>query len=170
MAENPMRKIRIEKVTVNMGVGSAGEELTKAEKIMEQITGVKPVRTKAKIKQPKWDIRPGLPIGVKVVLRGKQAEEFLKRALSAKDNKLNASNFDNLGNFAFGIHEHIELPGIRYDPELGIRGFDVVVTLERPGYRVKKRKRQRAKIGKHHIITKEEGIKFVKEHLGVTVE
>ncbi len=164
---NPMREIRIEKVTVNIGVGESGERLEKAYKLLERLTGRKPVKTKAKVKVPKWGIRPGLPIGVKVTLRGDAALRFLKRVLEAKDNKIPARSFDERGNFSIGVHEYIEL-GEKYDPEIGIFGMDVTVTLERPGYRVKRRK-NRGRVGKRHLITKEEAINWAKEFLGVEV-
>jgi large subunit ribosomal protein L5 len=168
-AENKMREIRISKVVVNMGVGKSGEELEKAVKIMSQITGAKVVKTTAKVRLPTWDIRPGLEIGAKTTLRGAKAVEFLKNALYAKENALAARNFDKLGNFGFGVKEHIEMPKIKYDPKLGIRGFDVLVCLERPGYRIKKRKQCKIAVGKKHLILKEEAIAFVKEKLGVSV-
>jgi len=167
--KNRMKEIRIEKVTVNMGVGKSGEELEKAKEILEKITGSKAVKTVAKVKQPKWEIRPGLEIGVKVTLRKKKALEFLKKALSAKDNKLKEKQFDNNGNFGFGIGEYIDLPGVKYDPRLGIRGMDVLVTLERPGYRVKKRKIEKARIGKNHLISKTDAIDSVKKIFGVSI-
>ncbi|MCD6479143.1 MAG: 50S ribosomal protein L5 [Candidatus Diapherotrites archaeon] len=164
-----MREIMIDKVVINVGVGEAGEKLKKAQKIIETITGARAVKTKAKVRQPKWGIRPGLEIGVKVTLRGDKALEFLKRALEAKDFTIKESQFDDSGNFAFGIAEHIELPGVRYEPELGIIGFDVIVALKRPGYRVKVRKYKKARVGKKHRITKQEAIEFAKEKLGVKV-
>ena len=114
-------------------------------------------------------MRPGLKIGVKVTLRGKKAEQFLQNAFLAKDKQLNAKSFDKLGNFGFGIKEYIDLPGTKYDPKLGIRGLDVVVTLERPGYRVKKRKILQQPIGKRHWVTKSEAVQFIQEKFGVEV-
>jgi large subunit ribosomal protein L5 len=167
---NPMQKPGIEKVTVNMGVGQAGEELNKAQQILEKITGVKAVRTKCKVKQPLWGIREGLTIGIKTTLRGEKAEEFLKKALQAKDNTLRVKNFDQTGNFAFGINEYIDLAGIKYDPQLGIRGFDVVVTMNKPGYRIKRRKIAKKKLPLKHRVKKDETIGFVKEKFGVEIE
>ena len=167
---NAMREIFIGKVVVNMCVGETGEELEKAGKILGQVTGAKTVKTKAKVKQPKWDIRPGLEIGVKTTLRGEKAADFLKNALAAKDDTLSEKNFDRAGNFGFGVQEHIEMPKVKYDPKLGIKGFDVLVSLERRGYRVKKRKLRKKKIGKKHVITKGEAIGFMKEKFGVSVE
>lgn len=166
---NPMRQIRIEKVTVNIGVGEPGERLEKAAEVLRRLTGKKPVYTKAKKKVPRWGIRPGLNIGVKVTLRGKDAEEFLRRAFEAVGNKIPASSFDENGNFCFGVREYIDFPGMKYDPSIGVFGMDICVTLERPGYRVKRRKRRRAPVGKRHRITREEAMEFVKEHFGVEV-
>jgi large subunit ribosomal protein L5 len=166
---NPMREIMLDKVTLNMCIGNFPEEIEKGKKILESITGRKALITKAKIRQPKWNIRPGVPIGVKVTLRGKKAEEILADALLVKGKELKKRNFDNQGNFGFGIHEHIELPKVKYDPKLGIKGLDIIVTLKRRGYRIKNKKIKRTKIGRNHIIKKEEGINFIKEKFGVKI-
>jgi len=168
--ENKMREITVTKVTVNMGIGPEQNEMKTGQKIIEKITNSKSVQTKCKVRQPKWGIRPGLPIGLKVTLRGEKAEEFLKRALEAKDKALSTKCFDNQGNFGFGIHEYIDLPGIKYDPALGVKGFDVLVTLERPGYRVKRRKIRNKKVGAKHLIPKAEAMEFMKEKFGVVLE
>jgi large subunit ribosomal protein L5 len=93
----------------------------------------------------------------------------MKRALDAVNNNLKQSSFDEFGNFAFGIREHIEVPGTRYVPELGIVGLDVMATLERPGYRVKRRKIRTAQIGRRHLVTKQEAIEFMKQNFRVEV-
>ncbi len=164
-----MVKIKIAKVTVNIGVGESGERLDKAFALLEKLTGQKPVKTISKHRIPTWGIRRKQPIGVKVTLRGQKALDFLKKALEAKDNTLKPSNFDNNGNFAFGVHEYIDLPGVKYDPDIGLFGFDVCVTMEKDGYRIARRKRQKRKIPEHHKLTKEEAIKWVEENLGVKV-
>lgn len=166
---NPMREVRIEKVTLNIGVGEGGEKLSKAETLLERLCGQKPFRTLAKKTIREFGMKRGDPVGVKVTLRGKKAEEMLVRLLQAVDNRLSSKCFDGNGNFSFGIREYIDIPGVKYDPELGMFGMDVCVSLERPGFRVKRRKRQRAKIPPSHRIGKEEAIKFVTEKLGVTV-
>ncbi len=165
-----MVSVKIDKVTVNIGVGESGEPLEKAEKLLLKLTGQKPVRTRSKKRIPTWGIRRKQQIGVKVTLRGKKAMDFLKMALEAKENKLNPGNFDDNGNFAFGVSEYIDLPGIKYDPDIGIFGFDVCVTLIKDGYRVKRRKRAKAKIPARHKLSKEEAIEWVKSNLGVKVE
>ena len=91
-------------------------------------------------------------------------------SLAAKGNALNKKCFDNQGNFGFGIHEYIDLPGVKYDPALGVKGFDVLVTLERPGFRIKRRKVQGKKVGKNHVIAKSEAIQFIQKKFGVVFQ
>lgn len=162
--------ISIEKVTVNIGVGVAGEKLEKAKKLLEKLTGQKPVENKSDKRIPTWNIRPGLAIGSKVTLRGKKAIDFLNLSLDARDRKVKDSNFDNLGNFSFGIHEYIDVPGFKYDPDIGILGFNVSATLQKWGYRVKKRKRKTATPPKRHLITKKESIEYFKKNFSVVIE
>ncbi len=164
---NPMREIRIEKVTVNIGIGEPGERVDRAKTLLEELTGRTAIKTKTK-RRTTFGVAKGREIGVKVTLRGKEAEDFLRRVFEAKDKKISRSIFDKHGNFSIGIHEHIDIPGARYDPKIGIFGMDVCVTLERPGYRVKRRKLSK-KIGKAHLITKEEAINFIKEKFGVEI-
>lgn len=170
MTNHIMQVVKVEKITINMGVGQAGEELKKAEEIITRLTNAKPVQTLCKVRQPTWGLRIGLPIGVKVTLRGEKALKFLTTALQAKDKKLKEQNFDKFGNFGFGVKEYIDMPGAKYDPKLGIKGFDVLVTLQKPGFRVKRRQNQTRKVPLHHRVQKEEAINFVKEKFGVMVE
>jgi len=167
--ENLMLMPRIEKVTVNIAVGKSGEPLEKAIKILKQLTGQQPCKRFAKKTLRDFGIRKGEPIACMVTLRKEKAREFLKKALQAVDNKISKSCFDNYGNFSFGIKEHIELPGTKYVPELGIVGMDVSISVVRQGYRVKRRRRQKSNIGKEHLMTPEESIAFVKETLGVEI-
>jgi len=167
---NVMRELRISKVTVNMGVGEGGEKLVKAENLLEKLTEQKPVKTPAKSTNPTFGIRKGTPIACKVTLRKEKAEKFLKKATDAVERKLKSTNFDNQGNVSFGIKEHIDIPGVRYDPAVGIFGMDVCLTVERPGYRIKRRKVSQRKISKSHSITREEAINFMKEKYNVSVE
>lgn len=169
MTENPMRKIFIEKVTLNIGVGQAGIALENAKSLLEKITGKKPVETIAKVRNPVFKIKKGDPIGAKVTLRKKDAVEILKKSLKAKKNKLNRKMFDKFGNLSFGVSEYIDYPGIKYDPKLGMIGFDVCVTLSRPGKRVQLRKRKRSKIGNSHKISPEEAIEFMQKEFGIEI-
>ena len=161
--ENPMRKLMIEKLTVNMGVGSPGEALDNAKELLKRLTNKKPIETKAKKRNPVFGLRKGLEIGVKVTLRGKEAGEFLEKALIANKKIINESNFDNIGNLSFGVKEYIDFPGIKYDPVIGMLGFDVCVTINRKGRRIKTRRIRKGKIGKKHIVTNEESRKFIAE-------
>lgn len=165
--ENPMLKPRIEKVVVNCCVGKSGEPLEKAMKLLEELTGQKPCFRRAKKTIRDFGIRRKEPIACLVTLRGEKAVEFLKRVLEAVDNRIPVSSFDNFGNFAFGVSEHIDIPGTKYSPELGIIGMDICVSLCRAGYRVKYRRRARSKVGAKHRVTAEEAMAFMKEEFGV---
>ena len=166
---NPMLKPRLEKVTVNMAVGKSGEPLEKAARVLEQLTGQKPCRRKAKKTVRDFGIRRGESIACLVTLRKEKAKEFLKRALEAVDNKISWERFDSRGNFSFGIKEHIDIPGTKYVPELGIHGMDVSVTLSRPGQRVKGRHHAKSRVGAKQLLTPEEAIIFVKDEFGVEI-
>jgi len=160
---------KVTKVVLNIGVGESGDTLNKAEDVLKQLTDRKPVRTKSRSTIPTFGIRKNQELGCKVTLRGKEADEFLKKAFEVVENNLNEKNFDNNGNFSFGIKEHIDIKGVQYDPNIGIFGMDVCITVEMPGYRVARRRVHRSKIAKHHRLTKEGSIKFVKEKYGVNV-
>jgi len=163
---NKMREIKIEKVTVNVGCGGDLDKIERAKKLLELLTGQKPVVTISK-KRSTFGIAKGKPVGVKVTLRKKKAEEFLQKVLEAKKYTIKSSQISN-GTFSIGVAEYIELPGVKYQHEIGTLGFDVCVTLERPGFRVKRVKVKKAKIGKKHIINKEDVIEWLKKR-GVNV-
>ncbi len=118
--QNIMKEIRLEKIVLNMGVGKSGEIIEISKKALEQISGNKPCSRKAKATQRDWGVRKGEPIGVAVTSRGEEAKALLKRLLEAKGNQLKGLSFDNFGNVSFGILEHIDIPGIKYDPKIGI--------------------------------------------------
>lgn len=166
---NNMKNIRIEKITLNIGAGKEQTKLEKGVLLLKNITGVNPVKTVTHKRIPTWGLRPGLPIGCKITLRNAAAKELLIRLLKAKEDKLSASQFDG-GNIAFGITEYIDVPGVKYDPKIGIMGFEVCITLERPGYRIKRRRLLRRRLNKKHVITKQEAIEFMKKEFGVEVE
>lgn len=167
--KNPMLKPRIEKVTVNVSVGKSGEPLERGMKILEELTGQKPCTRRAKKTIRDFGIRKGEPIACLVTLRKERAEQFLERALQAVESRISKSSFDQQGNFSFGIEEHIDLPGTKYVPELGIIGMDISVTMGRPGYRVKRRRRAKSEIGSKHLLTAEESMLFLKERFGVEI-
>ncbi len=167
---NAMQTIRVEKITLNIGAGGPGDKLEKAMKLLKAITHAKPVQMVTMKRIPTWGVRPKLAIASKVTVRGKAAEAVLKRLLQAVDNKLPATKFDMSGNFSFGIKEYIDIPEVAYDVSIGIIGLETAVTLERPGYRVKRRLSKPAKMPKKHRITKQEAIAFMKEHFKLNVE
>jgi large subunit ribosomal protein L5 len=170
-AAEPMTKPHIAKVVANIGVGAGGEEtMTPAMNLLEKITGKKPVKTYSKCKIPAWGLREGLPIGTKVTLRGELARDFLERSTVAVEKTLKERNFDKAGNLSFGIEQYVFYDGVKYDPDIGTMGLQVSVTIERPGFRVKQRKIKTAKLGKGHIIPKDEAIAFITKEFGVTVE
>ncbi|MCS7120611.1 MAG: 50S ribosomal protein L5 [Nitrososphaerota archaeon] len=169
MQSNPMLKPRIDKVVVNVSVGKSGEPLEKAMKIIQELTEQKPCIRKAKKTIRDFGIRKNEPIACIVTLRGQKATSFLKKAFSAVDNKIRGECIDKLGNLSFGIKEHIDIPGVKYNPELGIIGMDICISLSRPGYRVKWRRRAKSKVGKDHLLTPEETISFLKEEFGVEI-
>ena len=157
-----MRQISVEKVTLNIGAGKDQTKLEKGLRLIGDITGYKPVKTFTKKRIQEWGLRPGLPIGCKLTLRKARALDLLKRLLEAKDNTLYVSNVDNEGNVSFGINEYIDIPGVKYNPDIGIMGLQVCITLKRSGFRIKHRAIKRCIIPRKHRIKKEEAIDFLK--------
>jgi len=156
---NPMRRLRIEKVCVNLCVGQSGDKLTRAGKVLEQLTGQKPVTSKARYTVRTFGIKRNEKIAVHATVRGPKAAELLEKALKVKEFELRAANFSETGNFGFGIEEHIDL-GLRYDPSTGIYGMDFYVVMGRPGLRVSKRRRKVNRIGPNQRVRKEETIRW----------
>ncbi len=169
VTESPMKKISLEKVVLNMGVGKSGDIIDVARRALEQISGKKPSTRNAKEAQREWGVRKGEPIGVAVTIRGDNAVTLLKRLLEAKGNSINGRSFDNFGNYSFGINEHIDIPDVKYDPQIGILGLGISVTLARPGYSIRKRSKHKASVGKTHIITNQEAKDYLVKEYGVTI-
>ena len=167
--QNPMRQPRIEKVVVNIGVGEGGEKLQKAERVIEMVTGAKPARTISKVANRDWGLRVGAPIGVRVTLRGEDAEAFLRKALDIRQFKVPDYSFDDGGNLNFGVADYTDFPGMKYDPEIGVFGMDIAVVIARPGNRVKSRRLQARKIPKEHKVTREEAMQLIASKFNVEV-
>lgn len=166
---NPMIKPILTKVTVNVSIGPNIERLKKIARVLEEITGQRPSLRKAKRTIKEFGIRKGEYIGVKVTLRRELASRFLKKALEAIGYRIKASSFDDQGNVCFGIQEHIRIPDVKYDPEIGIFGMDVCITLERPGYRVMRRRRAKKPIPRRHRVSKIEAMLFLKRFYGIEI-
>ncbi len=165
-----MRKVSVTKVVLNIGVGKSGEAVERASKVLQQLTGQKPSQRKAKESIRDFGVHKGEPIGLKVTIRGGGTKELITRLLAAREKKMNSSSFDDRGSVSFGLKEHIEIPGTRYDPEIGIWGMNVSVLLERPGGRVSRRLHKPAKVGRKHVVGKEEAMSYFREEFGVAIE
>ncbi|MGC9009196.1 MAG: 50S ribosomal protein L5 [Sulfolobales archaeon] len=156
--KNPMTIPYIAKVTVNISTGESGEKLMKAMKLLEQITGAKPVPRRAKKTIREFNVKRGENIATIVTLRGEAADNFLRRVFQGIGGRVNEKAFDPYGNVSLGIREHLIIPGTRYDPEIGIFGMDIAITLEKKGYRVSKRRRKRSRIPRRHRVSREEAM------------
>ncbi|MHA2298549.1 MAG: 50S ribosomal protein L5 [Candidatus Hodarchaeales archaeon] len=165
--KNPMRKPRITKVVVNFSVGESGEPLQKAKQVLESITGKNAIECRAKESIRSWNVRKGEPIGVRVTLRDQEAFDFIKKVLWANEDFVSYKNWDNEGNLALGIKDHLNLPDTRYDPKLGVHGFGVTAIIERPGFRIKRRKYMRRKVGRHHRLTKDEAVYYYEQEFNI---
>jgi len=165
-SENAMRKIRMEKVVLN--VSGIAEKLEKGFKLLSFITKRKPAKMKSNKRIPSLDVRPGLEVGAVVTIR-KGKEELLRRLLAAVDNFVKKRQMSE-NNFSFGIKEYLEIPGMEYQRDIGIAGLDVTVVFKRAGRRIRLKKIKKGKISKKQIITKEEIIKFMEENFQTRIE
>jgi large subunit ribosomal protein L5 len=165
-----MEKVIISKATLNIGVGESGERLSRAIDLLKSLTGQKPVKTFSKVTNPEFGIRKRQPIACKVTLRGEKANNAIKLVLDGIGNNINKSQFDDQGNLSFGIAEHIDMPSIRYDPDIGIFGINVNITFEKLGYRIKRRKIRKNRIPARHMVKKDQSIKYMEDNFNVNIE
>jgi len=164
-----MRDVRIGKVVVNIGVGEGGDKLSKAEKVLQMVARQKPVQTLARRAVRDWAVRENSPIGAKVTLRGDTAQDFLRRALEVRSRRLPNYVFDAFGNFSFGIADYTDFEGMKYDPEIGVFGMDVSVSLVRPGFRVKDRRVARSRLPRKHRVSRAEAMEYARQTFQVEV-
>jgi len=170
MKINQMKEIMVAKVTLNIGAGKDQSRLEKGIALLKSIADAIPIKTITNKRVQEWGLRPGLPIGCKLTLRKHRAIKILPRLLDAVDNRLNKRQFDNNGNIAFGIHEYINIPQAKYDPKIGIMGLEVCITLERPGYRIKRRRLFTRVVPTRHRISKQEAIDFMTKQFNIVAE
>lgn len=168
-SNNIMRQISLEKIVLNMGVGRSGDAIEVAKKALDEISGKKSCPRNARDTNRDFGVRKGEPIGVAVTVRGTDAIALAKRLFEAKGNQVSSRSFDDFGNFSFGIREHIDIPGVKYNPAIGILGLDVSMALTRPGYGIRTRSKHKAKVGKTHRITSQEARDFVSGEFGVSI-
>ena len=166
---NAMRQLHVDKVVVNIGVGEAGERLVQAEKVLEMVTGHKPVETISRTVNRDLGIRIGMPLGCKVTLRGEDAEDFVKRALVIREMRVPEYSFDKEGNMSFGISDYTDFEGMKYDPEIGIFGMDISVVLRRVGNRITQRALLKRRVPKKHRVDRDEAIQYMKDTFEVQV-
>jgi large subunit ribosomal protein L5 len=167
--DNPMTKPTLDKVTVHISVGEGGQKLINAEHIVKTLTGQATIRTSAKKTQPVFGIRKGQDIGCKTTLRSERASTFLRRALETRQNLVHEFQFDESGNVSFGVVDHTDFPGMSYDPQIGIFGMDVIVSLKKPGYRVAQRHAAQRRVPIRHRVTREEAIAFLQSNYNVVL-
>jgi large subunit ribosomal protein L5 len=167
--DNPMTKPTLDKVTVHISVGEGGQKLINAENIVKTLTGQATVRTSAKKTQPVFGIRKGQDIGCKTTLRSERASTFLHRALETRQNLVHEFQFDESGNVSFGIVDHTDFPEMTYDPQIGIFGMDVIVSLKKAGYRVAQRRVAQRRVPIRHRVTREEAIAFLQSNYNVVL-
>jgi len=166
--KNPMQEIEIEKMVLNCG--GIDDKFEKSVKLLKMITGNRKIYEVSSTKRiPAFGISPGKKSGCKVTLRGKeQIINLLKRFFAAIDNEILGKKITE-NQFSFGVQEYIEIPGLEYDRDIGILGFEVSVVFKRKGKRVKNKKIKQGKYPKRQSVTKEEIIDFLNKHIGVDI-
>lgn len=168
---NPNRTVEIEKLTLNIGAGKSQDRLEKGVKLLKMLTGIPPIKTITKKRLPAWNLRPGLPVGCKITLRDKgKIHELIATFLKAKDGVLGKNNFDEEGNVSFGIHEYIDIPTAKYDPEIGIMGFQICISLKRKGFRIKYRRQKQKKLPAKQRIRSEDSVKFMQDNFKIKLK
>ncbi|MBU0907593.1 MAG: 50S ribosomal protein L5 [Nanoarchaeota archaeon] len=158
-----MRKVKLEKVVLSCG--ATGPDLEKSQKLLEMLTKRKAqiVYSGPQRRIPNFNVKPNMPLGTSVTLRGASAKEYLQKFLGAIDNKLRRKQIVRNG-FSFGIHEYIEIPGVEYKREIGIRGLNVTASFIRAGVRVKRKKIKSGRMPERQYVHKDEIMEFMKEN------
>lgn len=165
--QNPMRQIEIEKMVINCG--GTDDKLERSVKLISMITGKKVHKVKATKRIPAFGISPGKLAGAKVTLRDKaEIAGLLKRFFAAIDNKLKKNQVTE-NHASFGIKEYIEIPGLEYNRDIGILGFEVSLVFTRKGKRVKMRKIKQGKYPKRQVVTRQEIVDYLVKNFKIGV-
>jgi len=166
-AGNAMREIEIEKVVLNCG--GIADKFERSLKLLKIITGKKVKEIISAKRIPAFNVRPGLKTGCVVTLRGKEAEEMLKRLLEAVERKIKKSTVKE-NHFSFGIKEYLEIPGIEYQRDIGIAGLDVTTVFKRKGKRVMIKKIKQGRLPQKQQVSPEEIINYLTTKFNVEIE
>ncbi|MBX4211852.1 50S ribosomal protein L5 [Candidatus Pacearchaeota archaeon] len=156
-----MKEAFIEKIVLS--VGGTEDSLKRGVRLLQVISAMKPQILVSQKRIPDFDVSPGLEVGARVTIRGKEAIDLLRRLLGAVDNQIKKKQISE-NHFSFGISEYIEIPGMEYHRDIGIRGMNITVVFARPGLRVKRKKIKQGTIPKRQHISQEEIIKFMEAH------
>ena len=162
--DNAMRKVLCDKLVINIAVGESGDRLTKAVRVLQQLSDQTPVENYARYTVRTFGIRRNEKIACHVTVRGEKAMDLIERGLKITDYmyEISAKHFSASGNFGFGVNEHIDL-GLKYDPATGIYGMDFYVVLKRAGYNVATKKAKRGRIAPSHRVTREDAMEWVRQ-------
>lgn len=165
--ENKMRELVLDKLVINIGTGSDENAQAHAKRLLEIITSRKPADAISKKRNPAFKVSKGQKIGAFVTVRGQGIKPLATRLIDAVDSKLKETAVaDN--SVSFGIHEYIDISGVKYDPKIGMLGMNVNLAFKRRGARVALRKRMRAGIPKKHRIVERDRIKdYMKKEFDV---
>jgi len=160
MSDNPMKEIKIEKVLLS--ASGQKDDLMKAKKLLEYLSQKKVQVISSSKRIPDFGVSPGMEVGTRVTIRGEDAENILRRLLGALNNIVRKKQVSE-NHFSFGLKEYIDIPGVEYQRDIGIRGLNVTVVFARSGFRVKRRKIKKGYVPKRQYVSKEEIIKFMED-------
>ena len=165
-----MRSVRLDKVVINIGTGSASEEAAdNAKALIKKLTGHEAGYAFSKRRDPELKLRKGQKIGAVATLRKQDAYSLLKRALDANNNQLKESAISR-NSVNFGVKEYIYFAGVKYDPKIGILGMNINAAFARKGKRVETRKRKRSSVSiSHRDISREEIMGFLESNFKITL-
>merc|ERR1712037_797193 len=165
--DNVMREIKVDKMII-IAVGEAGDRLTKAVRVLNQLSDQTPVENKARYTVRTFGIRRNEKIATHVTIRGTKAMDLIERGLKITDYEISAKHSSETGNFGFGVNEHIDL-GLKYDPNTGIYGMDFYIVLCRAGFRVSRKKYKKGRLGVQHLVTKTDAMEWVRQKFNAEI-